>query len=304
MNKVLSMKEAVARYVQDEMSVAMGCSLEGCIPFAAGHEILRQGRKNLTLIGPISDILFDQMIGGGSVSKVVAAWIGNVSTGLGYHFRRAVEQGLPQPLQVDNHSNLSVALALKAGATGVPFAVTRSLLGSDIARNSNWFHPISCPFTGETLLAVKALEPDLAIVHAQRADADGNTQFWGSSGVAGDAARAAKSTIVVVEELVDSNVIRSDPNRTFLPGFLVSAVVVEPWGAHPSPVQGYYGHHDSFYLEYGQVTRDPDQAKTWFDRYVFDVADRKAYIDLFSPQELASLKVSTSLPTGSVEFGF
>ena len=304
MNKVLTMKEAVARYVRDEMSVAMGCSLEGCIPFAAGHEILRQGRRNLTLIGPISDILFDQMIGGGSVGRVIAAWVGNVSTGLGYHFRRAVEQGIPEPLRVDNHSNLSIALALQAGATGVPFAVTRSLLGSDIARNSDWFRSTSCPFTGEPLLAVKALEPDLAIVHAQRADSDGNTQFWGSSGVAGDAARAARNTIVVVEELVDSNVIRSDPNRTFLPGFLVSAVVVEPWGAHPSPVQGYYGHHDPFYLEYGQVTRDPDQARTWFDRYVYDVADRKEYIDLFSSKELASLKVSTSLPSGSVEFGF
>ena len=304
MSKVLTMKEAVARYVRDEMSVAMGCSLEGCIPFAAGHEILRQGRRNLTLIGPISDILFDQMIGGGSVGRVIAAWVGNVSTGLGYHFRRAVEQGIPEPLRVDNHSNLSIALALKAGATGVPFAVTRSLLGSDIARNSDWFRSMSCPFTGEPLLAVKALEPDLAIVHAQRADSAGNTQFWGSSGVAGDAARAARNTIVVVEELVDSNVIRSDPNRTFLPGFLVSAVVVEPWGAHPSPVQGYYGHHDPFYLEYGQITRDPDQARTWFKRYVYDVADRKEYIDLFSSEEIASLKVSTSLPSGSVEFGF
>ena len=304
MSKVLTMKEAVARYVRDEMSVAMGCSLEGCIPFAAGHEILRQGRRNLTLIGPISDILFDQMIGGGSVGRVIAAWVGNVSTGLGYHFRRAVEQGIPEPLRVDNHSNLSIALALQAGATGVPFAVTRSLLGSDIARNSDWFRSTSCPFTGEPLLAVKALEPDLAIVHAQRADSDGNTQFWGSSGVAGDAARAARNTIVVVEELVDSNVIRSDPNRTFLPGFLVSAVVVEPWGAHPSPVQGYYGHHDPFYLEYGRITRDPDQSRTWFNRYVYDVADRKEYINLFSSEEIASLKVSTSLPSGSVEFGF
>ncbi len=302
--KIATMEEAVARYVWDGMSIALGCSLEGFIPFAFGHEVMRQERKDLTLIGPISDMLFDQMIGGGCVGKVIAAWVGNVSTGVGYHFRRAVEQGVPRPLEVENHSNFSLALALHAGAMGVPFAITRSLPGSDILRDEGRFRRVTCPFTGESLPAVAALKPDLTVLHAQRADRYGNVQLWGCSGVAGDAARAAQYVVVVVEELVETEVIRTDPNRTFLPGFLVNGLVVEPQGAHPSPVQGYYGRHDRCYVEYAGETREPEGGRDWLRRYVYDVSSRAEYLKRFPSDELESLRVKHSRPTGSVEFGF
>lgn len=298
------MEEAVAEFVKDGMSITMGCALESMIPFAAGHEILRQQKRNLTLIGPISDILFDQMIGGGAVNRVIAAWIGNVSTGVGYNFRRAVEQSIPSPLTVEDHSNFSLALALHAGAMGVPFAITRSLLGSEISQNMNCFKEIPCPFSGEKLLAVKALNPDLAIIHAQRADREGNVQSWGNFGVTLEAARASEKVIAIVEEVVPTEVIRADPNRTIIPGLHVSAVVCEPWGAHPSAVQGYYGHHDRFYLDYARGTRTLGQSSTWYDRYVYGVNSRSEYLTLIDDKEKEALKVRHSTPSPAVEFGY
>ncbi len=303
-SKVLSLSEAVRAYVRDGMTIAMGCALEGFIPFAAGHEILRQNRKNLTLVGPISDMLFDQMIGGGAVRRVIAAWVGNVSSGVGYHFRRAMEKSVPVPLDMLDHSNFSLALALNAGAMGIPFGVTRSLLGSDIGRNPDCFKEFPCPFTGQKLLAVKALNPDLTIVHAQKADAQGNVQCWGNFGVTMEAAMAAEKVMAVVEEVVPSDAIRADPNRTIIPGFKVCAVVHEPWGAHPSAVQGYYGHHDSFYLDYADNTRSEGDSAQWFRRFVYGVGSRREYLTLFDPAELKALEVRVSAPGPSVEFGY
>ena len=167
------------------------------------------------------------------VSRVTAAWVGNVGTGLGYNFKRAVEQGLPRPLTVEDHSNLSVATALDAGAMGLTFGLTRSLFGTDILKENPNLTPVACPFTGTPHLAVKALTPDLAIIHAQRADSQGNTHLWGNLGLVPEAVRASRQVLVVVEEVVAPEVIRSDPNRTVIPGFKVAAVVEEPWGSPP-----------------------------------------------------------------------
>jgi glutaconate CoA-transferase, subunit A len=303
-SKVLTMSEAVARLVKPGMAVALGTSLEGLIPFAAGHEIIRQGIRDLTLIGPISDMLFDQMIGGGCVSRVRAAWVGNVSTGLGHHFRRAVERQDPNPLEVENHSNFTMALSLQAGALGVPFLPARTLLGSDIIRDNPHFQVRPCPFTGDPLLLVRAIEPDLTIIHVQRADPLGNAHLWGNMGVSEAAARAGRAVLIVAEEIVTPEVIRSDPNRTVIPGFLVSAVVAEPWGAHPSPVQGCYGHDDDVYVAYSNETRTPAGSRAWFDRWVYGVKSRREYLGQLAPERLEALRVHNPALAAPADFGY
>ena len=282
MSKLLPMRQAVAEFVPDGASVALGLQMEQMIPFAAGHEIVRQNKRGLTLIGPISDILFDQMIAAGCVERVIAAWVGNVMMGSAYNFRRSVEQG---DVKVVNMTNLTLALALQAAAMGVPFLPTRSALGSDVVRNNTFFAEIESPFAeGETsnpvkLHAVRALSPDIAIVHLQRADREGNAHCWGNFGVIIEAVRAAKRVIVVTEEIVEDGVIASDPNRTVIPGFLVSAVVECRYGAHPSPVQGYYKRDDAFFRQYHEQTKTKADTEAWLQRWIHNVADRRAYMN-------------------------
>jgi glutaconate CoA-transferase subunit A len=300
--KVVSMREAVARHVPDGAQVALGLALEAAIPFAAGHEIIRQGRRGLTLIGPISDMLFDQLIGAGCVTRVRAAWVGNVAAGLGHNFQRAAENGTPGPLLLEDHSNFSIGLALKAAALEVPFLPTRTARGTDLARGEG-HSTVRCPFTGEELGAVRAVRPDVAIVHAQRADRDGNAQLWGNLGLAVEGAYAAAQTIVVCEELVDTAVIHSDPNRTLIPGLLVAAVVYEPWGAHPSPVQGYFGRDHAVYLDYHQASRTPEGFRRWLQEWVLDVPDRQAYVARLSSEVRARLPRRSSRPAAVADFG-
>ena len=180
------MRDAVARFVPDGASICMGAALEAAIPFVAGHELIRQRRRDLTLIGPISDILFDQLIGAGCVRRVIAAWVGNVSAGLGHNYRRAVEKQLPGPIEVEDHSNLTVAMALRAGAMGVPFLPLRSALGSDLFATNAGLRRLTCPFSGDKLAAIAGIRPDVALVHVQRADAFGNAHAWGNLGLARD----------------------------------------------------------------------------------------------------------------------
>jgi glutaconate CoA-transferase subunit A len=299
--KVMSLAEAIDRFVFDRDKVAIGLSLENLIPFAAGHEIIRRGKKDLTLIGPISDILFDQLIAAGVVQTVMAAWVGNVSTGVGYNFRRAVESG---QVKMIDYTNYSLCLALNAAANGLPCALTKSLMGTDVLKNNPNLKLTACPFTGQRLVAVRALHPDVAIIHVQKADAEGNIHLWGPYGLAIDGAKAAKRVIVVCEELVAPEEIRADPNRCLLPGFLVSAVVVEPWGAHPSGVQGYYGHDDAFYVEYARRTRDVQQAREWQAEWIGNVADRGEYLKILGPERIRRLRVSRLAPSPAVEFGY
>ena len=268
MSKVLPLAEALRRHVPDGASVALGTALECLIPFAAAHELIRQGRRDLTLVGPISDICFEQLIAAGCVQRVVAAWVGNVQHGAAYAFRRALEHGVPRPLEIEDHSNFSIALALEAAAQGVPYLPTRSLLGSDLLARNPRLRAAPCPFTGVPLVLVPALAPDVAILHVQRADADGNCHAWGPTGVSAAAGKASRTVIVVAEELVDRDVIRSDPNRTLVPGFLVTAVVHLPGGAHPSPVQGHYNRDHAAYADWHARSVTADGAAAWLDEWV------------------------------------
>jgi glutaconate CoA-transferase subunit A len=282
----------------------MGAALEAAIPFALGHEIIRQEKRDLTLICPISDMLFDQLIGSGCVKKVSAAWVGNVIMGVGYNMRRAVEAGVPRKIEVEDYTNLTISLALYAGAIGVPFIPTKSLLGTGMMEGKHPFKEMECPYTNEKVALVPALKPDVAIVQAQRADEEGNTHFWGGSGVTKEAALAARKVIVVVEELVDKKVIRRDPNRTLVPGFLVSAVVPEPWGAHPSPIQGYYNRDHEEYISYHNKSRDRDGYLKWLDRWVLGVKDRREYLTLVGEKRKKSLLVKHGRKSIPVNYGF
>ena len=279
-SKLMSMRDAIGRYVPDGSSVALGLGLEALIPFAAGHEIVRQRRRDLTLIGPISDILFDQLIGAGSVARVAAAWAGNVSAGLGHCYRRAAESGVPRAIEIADNSNFSIALALLGGALGAQFIPTRTLLGSDITARAGGSHLMvgRSPLTDEPLVFVPALVPDVAIVHVQRADEFGGCHAWGNLGVMEEAALAARSVIVVAEEIVPQSVIESDPNRVLAPPLKISAVVHEGGGAHPSPVQGYWQRDHDFFLEYHNATRTHEGFEQWRARWIDGVADRASYL--------------------------
>jgi glutaconate CoA-transferase subunit A len=303
-SKLVSMYRAIAEHVPSGSMVLMGAQLEQMIPFAAGHEIIRQGRRDLTLVGPISDILFDQMIGAGCVSRVMAAWVGNASAGMGYCFRRAVEKSIPRAIETVDHTNLTIALALHAAAMGVPFMPTYSTLGSDLLKRNGNLREFSSPVNEERLVAVRALRPDVAILQVQRADVSGDAHLWGNLGVAIDGARASRKVIVVAEEIVAPEVIASDPNRTLIPGFLVAAVVHEPWGAHPSPVQGYYGRDHDFFHEYHDQTRELDDFERWIKHWVADVPSRAAYLKQLGDSRAGSLKVRQHALSAQVDFGY
>jgi glutaconate CoA-transferase subunit A len=296
------MREAIAELVPDGTSVALGLQMEQMIPFAAGHEIIRQKKRGLTLIGPISDILFDQIIAAGCVDQVIAAWVGNVMMGSAYNFRRAVEQ---DGIKIFNLTNFTVALALQAGAMGLPFLPTRTGLGSDVAKGNEFFDQVFSPFEPkESLHAVRALNPDVTIVQVQRADREGNAHCWGNFGVMIEGVRAAKRVIVLAEEIVEPEVIASDPNRTVIPGFLVNALVECPYGAHPSPVQGYYKRDDAFFRQYHEQTKTKADSDAWLDRWVYNTADRRAYMNQLGACRVEEIGVKQHAYAAQADFGY
>lgn len=297
------MQEAVARFVPDGASVCMGAALEALIPFAAGHELIRQRRRDLTLIGPISDILFDQMIGAGCVRRIVAAWVGNVSAGLGYNYRRAVEHGIPHPIAVEDHSNLSMAVGLQAAAMGAPYIPTRSLLGTGLVESNPTFRQASDPFSGDAVVLIPALRPDVAILHVQRADAEGHAHCWGTLGVTRPAALAAARVIIVAEEIWPRERMLSDPGLVLVPTLKVAAVVHEPWGAYPSPVQGCYGRGHDFYHRYHEDTRTVDGTRAWLDRWVYGVPDWKGFLAALGAAALDAVRVKTPRLSESLDYG-
>lgn len=303
-SKLMTMRDAIARHVPSGSTVLLGAQLEQMIPFAAGHELIRQGHTDLTLVGPISDILFDQMIGAGCASRVMAAWVGNVSAGVGYCFRRAVEHEIPRKIDVVDYSNFTMALALHAAALGVPFLPTYATLGSDLLKKNGNLREFPSPVSEEKLVAVRALRPDVAILHVQRADAEGNAHIWGSLGVAVDGVRAARKVIIVAEEIVESSVISSDPNRTLVPGFLVEAVVHEPGGAHPSPVQGYYGRDHAFFSQYHEQTRRSEDFEDWLEHWVKRVSDRREYVEQLGAPRVQDLGVREHAYSAPADFGY
>lgn len=296
------MREAIAELVPDGTSVALGLQMEHMIPFAAGHEIIRQKKRGLTLIGPISDILFDQIIAAGCVDQVIAAWVGNVMMGSAYNFRRAVEQ---HGIKIFNLTNFTVALALQAGAMGLPFLPTLTGLGSDVAKGNEFFDQVFSPFEPkESLHVVRALNPDVTIVHVQRADREGNAHCWGNFGVMIEGVRAAKRVIVLAEEIVEPELIASDPNRTVIPGFLVNALVECPYGAHPSPVQGYYKRDDAFFRQYHEQTKTEADSDAWLDRWVYNTADRRAYMNQLGACRVEEIGVKQHAYAAQVDFGY
>jgi glutaconate CoA-transferase, subunit A len=293
--KVMAMAEAIRRFVPNGSTVALGLALEPLIPFAAGHEMIRQGRRQLELVGPISDALFDQLIGAGCVRRVTAAWVGNVSEGLGHCYRRACEERIPHSLEVMDHSNFSISLALWAAAWNVPSLPSRTLLGSDLIRTNPGL------VAGGGLVEVEAVRPDVAIVHVQRCDEMGRAHAWGPMGITEEAGLAAGRVIVTCEELVDAQVILSDPNRILFPETKVVAVVPEPGGAHPSPVQGFFKRDHAFYRDYAERSRSVDGYLAWLEQWVMGVADRAAYLSHF---DTTALRVTQHRMSEPVDYGF
>ena len=275
-SKVVSMREAIAAHVHDGDTVV----IEGfthLICFAAGHEIIRQRRRNLTLCRLTPDLIYDQMIAAGCASKLVFSWAGNPGAGSLHAFRRAVE-GKKPPLELEEYSHFGMVGRLSAGASRLPFWTMRNYMGTDLPVVNPMIRTVTCPYTGEVLATVPALNPDVTVVHAQRADSQGNAQIWGLLGVQKEAAFASWRVIVVVEELVDEAEIRSDPNRTLIPGLIVDAVVVEPWGAHPSYAQGYYDRDNDFYIAWESTSRNPAALDRYLDEFVYGVKDRAEYV--------------------------
>jgi glutaconate CoA-transferase, subunit A len=277
-DKQATLRDAIARHVTDGMSIAIGCALEPAIPFAFAHELIRQRRRELTLIGPISDILFDQLIGSGCVARVEAAWVGNVSAGLGHCYRRALEQGTPRRIEVRDHSNFTIAQALLAGAIGAPYIPTRTLLGSDIPHANGTIRESRSPFDGSKELLIPALTPDLTVIACQRADTEGNAQLAGPWGVSREAALAAKAVVIIAERIVPRAEITDDPNATLVPKTKVAAVVAEPGACHPSPLQREYARDHEFFHEYHRATRTIDGFEGWMTEWVTGVPDRAAYL--------------------------
>jgi glutaconate CoA-transferase subunit A len=292
--KLMTMAQAIGAFVPDGATVALGVALEPLIPFAAGHEMIRQKRRDLELVGPISDSLFDQLIGAGCVRRVTAAWVGNVSEGLGHCYRRACEQGVPRAVEVNDHSNFSIALALWAAAWSVPSLPTRTLLGSDVLRTNPGL------VADGGLVHVQAVRPDVAIVHVQRADELGRAHAWGPLGITEEAGLAAGRVIITCEELVDPAVTLSDPNRILFPETKVVAVVHEPGGAHPSPVQGHFKRDHAFYRAYADQSRTLEGYQAWLDRWVIGVADRAAYLQGI---DLESLRVRHHRYASPADYG-
>jgi glutaconate CoA-transferase, subunit A len=288
--KVMTMAEAIKRFVPDGATVALGTALEALIPFAAGHEMIRQGRRELELVGPISDALFDQLIGAGCVRRVTAAWVGNVSEGLGHCYRRAAEERVPRSIEIHDHTNFSIALALWAAAWNVPSLPARTLLGSDILETN----PNITAADG--LVHINAVHPDVAVIHVQRADAMGRAHAWGPLGITEEAGLAAERVVITCEELVDPSVTLSDPNRILLPETKVVAVVPVPGGAHPSPVQGYFKRDHAFYRDYAQESRTAEGFAAWLERWVLDVPDRDAYLKLLEVEVLRVKGQALSAP--------
>jgi glutaconate CoA-transferase subunit A len=274
MAEITTLPEAVSELVHDGDSIA----LEGfthLIPFAAGHEIARQGRRHLTLIRLTPDVILDQLIGVGCADALVFSWGGNPGVGSLHRFRDAVENAWPLPLRIEEFSHGGMANRFVAGASGLPFMVMRGDTGNDLAEHTSSVTPVTCPFTGERLTAVAALRPDVAVIHAQQADRRGNVMLWGITGVQKEAVLAARRSIVTVEEIVDTFAPR--PNAVVLPTWAVSAVAVVPGGTHPSYALGYSVRDNGFYRSWDAVSRDRERFRAWMERHVLGVAGWREY---------------------------
>ncbi|MFQ5610958.1 MAG: CoA transferase subunit A [Anaerolineae bacterium] len=282
--KVTTMRDAIAEHVRDGDTIAIE-GFTAFICFAAGHEIIRQGRRDLTLCRMTPDLIYDQMIAAGCARKLVFSYLGNPGVGSLHCIRRAVEKGIPRPLELEEYSHFGMVGRYAAGAARLPFFPLRSYLGADQPQVNPLIKYIDDPYGGSQIAVVPPLNPDVALIHAQRADAEGNTQLWGLLGMQKEVAFAARRVIVVVEEIVDEAVIRSDPNRTLIPHPVVTAVVHQLYGAHPSYVQGYYDRDNDFYLNWDRISRGEAAVQAWLDEWVYGVDDHSDYLKKLDAQD-------------------
>lgn len=300
-SKLVSMREAISRWVHDGDVVAIEGFTSG-ICFAAAHEIIRQGRKDLTLCRMTPDLVYDQMVAAGCARKLVFSYLGNPGVGSLHCIRRAVEKGIPQPLELEEYTHFGMIGRYLAGASRLPFYPLRTFTGSDLPDVNPQIRFLADPYGGDQIAVVPPLNPDVTILHAQRADAEGNVQAWGLLGVQREAALAAREVVVVVEELVDAAVIRSDPNRTMIPGAFVQALVLEPRGAHPSYVQGYWDRDNPYYLEWDRLSRDAGETEAWLEEWVMGVPDREAYAAKMPAEVWQRLRPQPA-PAAPVDYG-
>lgn len=290
-DKLLTMQEAVDQFVSDGCSVAIE-GFTAFICFAAGHEIIRQGKQDLTLIRMTPDLIYDQMVAAGVAKKMIFSYLGNPGVGSLYAIRRAVEKKTPRPLEIEEYSHFGMVGRYIAGASKLPFFPLRSYLGSDLPDANPRIKFVENPYADggdDRIAVVPPINPDVAFLHAQRADKKGNTQIWGLLGMQKEIAFASEKVVVVVEEIVEEEVIRRDPNRTLIPGLVVDAVVHEPYGAHPSYAQGYYDRDNEFYLEWGQLSRDPEATEAWLEEWVHGVPNRTAYLEKLGQERIDAL---------------
>ncbi len=294
------MNDAIRELVRDGDTVA----IEGfthLICFAAGHEIIRQRKRDLVLARMTPDVIYDQMIAAGVARKLIFSWLGNPGVG-SLHAIRRVTEGAAASLELEEYSHFGMVARYMAGAANLPFMPLRSYFETDLPAANPLIRPIESPYGDGTVYAVPPLRPDVTIVHAQRASAAGDAQVWGLLGCQKEAAFAAERVIVVVEQLVEDDVIRADPNRTIIPGLIVDAVVVEPWGAHPSYVQGMYDRDNRFYLDWDPISREPEGTLRWLDEWVRGVSGREEYMAKVGEERMAELRTSGA-PSGSVDYG-
>ena len=275
-----SLAEAVHAHVHDGDTVAME-GFTHLIPYAAGHEVIRQRRTDLTLIRMTPDIIYDQLIGTGAAKKLIFSWGGNPGVGSLHRFREAVEHGQPHPLKIEEHSHAGMSTRYVAGASGLPFGVLRGYMGTDLPQHTDTISTVQCPFTGEQLVAVSALRPDVGIIHAQQADRDGNIGIWGIQGVQKEAVMASQRSIVTVEEVVDT----LDPRVTVvLPAWTVTSICEVPRGAHPSYAHGYYERDNEFYRRWEPISRDATEFRNWIQRFVHETEDFAQYLRLLDSE--------------------
>lgn len=270
MAELMPLREAVSSFIHDGDTVAME-GFTHLIPFAAGHEVIRQRRRDLTLIRMTPDVIYDQLIGAGCARRLIFSWGGNPGVGSLHRLRDAVERGWPHALEVEEHSHAGLATAYVAGASNLPFGVLRGYAGSDLLKYNENIRFIRSPFSDEEVAAVKAVRPDVTVIHAQKADRKGNVLLWGILGVQKEAALAAQRCIVTVEEVVDD--LNAWPNAAILPSWVVAAVCETPGGAHPSYAQGYYERDNRFYQAWDKISRSREDFEAWVQRYVLDTAD-------------------------------
>ncbi len=287
MIKLIPLSEAVSRFVQDG-DVVYAAGFTHLIPFAAGHEIIRQRRRNLTLARATPDLIYDQMVAAGCARKVIFSYMGNPGVGSLRIVRSEIEAGR---LEWEEYSHFGMISRLQAGAAGLPFMPMNLTGAVDLERANPLIKRVTDPYSGRELIAVPALNPDVAIVHVQRADKDGNAHLWGILGEQKEVAFASKRVILTAEEIVDEGVIRSDPNRTMIPGFIVSAVCHVPWAAHPSYAQGYYDRDNDFYLKWDKISENAESVKSYMDEWIYGVKDRLEFWQKLGSETHQRLKV-------------